>query len=277
MDKSVTPGDNLLTPGSYPAEQRPEPWVEDMRRAAPIPQGTDSKAWPVRHHCTRADVGGASDMSFAGAGSGACCASVPLRRSARPSGHQDVPDHRTLPRLRRPAQDVGDWRRLLPVIWQSGPWKQDLIDLFETCERQYRDLGDLAERGWWEDAVRAQQVQKAVFVSAFIVRKLIESFRLSVQAESESLQVLAFPLREPERLQHASNWDDLHRWYDLDAGRAQTVPLRTWPTGPYIRSPSLPRLTKRTTSPAFTSTPTAPGERSSCVSTGPNTGVRCRS
>ena len=70
------------------------------------------------------------------------------------------------------------------------------------------------------------QMEKAVFLSAFIVRKLLESQQLSMQAESLSLVVLAHEPATSSAVPDAMHWDQVERYYDLEAGREETVLIR---------------------------------------------------
>ena len=111
-------------------------------------------------------------------------------------------------------------------MWQSGPWKMELRRLVDRCERQYQQMSRVPLHGWWEDAVQLMQLEKAVFFSAFIVRKLAESGRLSMQAEALAVPVKTFSARDPAMAPDPGNWDQLERFYNLDAGREQSVPMR---------------------------------------------------
>lgn len=111
-------------------------------------------------------------------------------------------------------------------MWQSGPWKMELRRLVDRCERQYLQMSRVPLRGWWEDAVRLMQLEKAVFLSAFIVRKLVESGRLSMQVEALAVPVTTSPARDPAMAPDPENWKQLERFYDLRAGREESVPMR---------------------------------------------------
>lgn len=112
------------------------------------------------------------------------------------------------------------------MMWHSGPWKLELIRMVDRCERQFVQMGRLRGQTWWEDAVRMQQVEKMVFLSAFIVRKLADSRVLSVQVEDAQILVESFSLRSPNWVPDSMNWERLDQHYDLAAGRSERVPMR---------------------------------------------------
>jgi hypothetical protein len=112
------------------------------------------------------------------------------------------------------------------MMWQSGPWKLELYRLVLGCERKYNKLSRLRNGGWWEDAVQGMQMEKAVFLSAFIVRKLIDSNRLSMQVEEPQTQVQIHALLDPDVAPDSMNWEKIERFYDLDDAHVRSVPLR---------------------------------------------------
>jgi hypothetical protein len=112
------------------------------------------------------------------------------------------------------------------MMWQSGPWKLELYRLVLRCERQFNQLSRVRDQTWWEDAVQNLQMEKAVFLSAFIVRKLIDSNRLSMQVEESQAQVQIHPPLDPEIAPDSMNWEKIERFYDVDHPDVQSVPLR---------------------------------------------------
>jgi hypothetical protein len=111
-------------------------------------------------------------------------------------------------------------------MWQSGPWKLELGRLIRRCEDTYVQMSRMREQTWWEDAVQTMQMEKAVFLSAFITRKLVDSERLSMQVEATTLRVEAFLARDPDIAPRPDNWENLDRFYDLDKGHARDVQMR---------------------------------------------------
>jgi hypothetical protein len=80
-------------------------------------------------------------------------------------------------------------------MWESGPWKQELFRTVHRCEREFAALGRLRRPSAWDEAVRGQRAEKAVFLSAFIIRKLMDSDRLSVQVADSEVPVRRSPAR----------------------------------------------------------------------------------
>jgi hypothetical protein len=117
-------------------------------------------------------------------------------------------------------------RKLLVMMWESGPWKLELYRLVLRCERQYNQLSRVPHKDWWEGAVQTMQMEKAVFLSAFIVRKLIDSNRLSTQVEESQTQVQIHPLLDPAVAPDFMNWEKIETFYDLDHAHVRSVPLR---------------------------------------------------
>jgi hypothetical protein len=94
------------------------------------------------------------------------------------------------------------------------------------CERQFNQLSRVRNQTWWEDAVQNMQMEKAVFLSAFIIRKLIDSDRLSKQVEKSGTPVEIHLLRDPDAAPDSMNWEKIDDFYDLDHAEMRSVPLR---------------------------------------------------
>jgi hypothetical protein len=123
----------------------------------------------------------------------------------------------------------GDPPRLgqtVSVIWESAPWKVDLIRTVDMCESQFSRMSRVKHLSSWAAVVRDQQVEKAVFLSAFIVRKLMDSHRLSAEVEDGEVHVKMFPPGTAERVPDSLNYDRLTDFYDMEKGRRASVPLR---------------------------------------------------
>jgi hypothetical protein len=70
------------------------------------------------------------------------------------------------------------------------------------------------------------QMEKAVFLSAFIIRKLIDSNRLSEEVEKSKTPVQIHPLTDPDAAPDSMNWEKIDDFYDLDHAEMRSVPLR---------------------------------------------------
>jgi hypothetical protein len=111
-------------------------------------------------------------------------------------------------------------------MWESGPWKQELFRTIERCEREFAALGRLPRPSAWDAAMRGQRAEKAVFLSAFIIRKLMDSGRLSIQVEDSAVPVLRSSVRADQGAPDLMNWEQLDRFYDIDNGLKAAVRLR---------------------------------------------------
>jgi hypothetical protein len=98
--------------------------------------------------------------------------------------------------------------------------------MVRRCEENYLQMGRMHNGTWWHDAARSMQAEKAVFISAFIVRKLSESGQLSVQVEDLKIDVTAYPLRSSDDVPDSLNWEEITEFYDIEQGKAEEVPIR---------------------------------------------------
>jgi hypothetical protein len=97
------------------------------------------------------------------------------------------------------------------MIWESGPWKQQLL-------RDAGKLRKLAQAKLNLDECERELVQfeRLAFMTAYSMRKLWESGKLSMSWNAARLPCVRFPLKGeiPDRL----NWHRLDRHYDLSKG-----------------------------------------------------------
>jgi hypothetical protein len=114
--------------------------------------------------------------------------------------------------------------------------------MVDRCERQFVQMGRLRNLTTWDEAVRSQQIEKAVFLAAFIVRKLADSYRLSVQMEEAQVPVDVFSILSAELMPDSWSWDQLDRFYDMALSERQRVPLRhlvNWIIHSYVFIPEV--------------------------------------
>lgn len=94
------------------------------------------------------------------------------------------------------------------MIFESYPWKQDL--------RRCRNLivkYNTAEHFEKDDEATYTVIEKAIFYSAFIIRKLIDcGGKLSDEAENYSLRVFSIQPLKPVDLLHRWPEEDSHDW-----------------------------------------------------------------
>lgn len=92
------------------------------------------------------------------------------------------------------------------VIFESGPWRRDLIRDAATLER------------WLAKKVsesRSIIIEKKVFLAAYAMRRLLQSDKLSSSTETKNIRVDRFPSVKP--LEKRDRWK-LHEHYDFEAG-----------------------------------------------------------
>lgn len=94
------------------------------------------------------------------------------------------------------------------MIFESYPWKQDL------CRRRNLIVKyNTAEHFEKDDEATYTVIEKAIFYSAFIIRKLIDcGGKLSDEAENYSLRVFSIQPLKPVDLLHRWPEEDSHDW-----------------------------------------------------------------
>lgn len=103
------------------------------------------------------------------------------------------------------------------MIWESGPWRAELgriADRLEAWQVEF-DIED--------DQVAFEQERDA-FLSAFMLRKLIEAHKLPDSLVASPIHLDAYPLlndRVPDHL----NWDRVDEFYDWDHPERRTLTL----------------------------------------------------
>ena len=101
------------------------------------------------------------------------------------------------------------------MIYESHPWKQDLLRRKRLIQKYNR-----AEFYDEEDDRAYTVIEKAIFYSAFIIRKLIDCDRLSTEADEWQVQIEKYPaLKEFNKIHHFVD-EDSHDW---ENGRGITV------------------------------------------------------
>ena len=102
----------------------------------------------------------------------------------------------------------------------------DLWRIVDRCERQFHSMSQVHNLPDWQYSVRDQRLEKAVSLSAFIVRKLMDSYRLSTQVEDGSIEITRYPICQSGRAPDSMKWDRIDKFYELDSGVAGAAPLR---------------------------------------------------
>jgi hypothetical protein len=102
------------------------------------------------------------------------------------------------------------------MIWESQPWRDELARIADRFE-SWRESYDL------DDEQVAFEQERDAFLSAFIVRKLIEARKLSNSLLAATVTTDAFPLidRAPDHM----NWHRLGEFYDWERVVSTTLNL----------------------------------------------------
>lgn len=109
------------------------------------------------------------------------------------------------------------------MISQSHIWKDDLErQIFEI--RQMLRHVQREERELTED--EAYRLERFLFISSFIMRKLLDAGKLSDEMKGESVPVVVYPRKHPETAIWWSNNHHLDYFYDLENGLQRRVGLQ---------------------------------------------------
>jgi len=109
------------------------------------------------------------------------------------------------------------------MILESHVWKNELNKDLQTVKRRLHKA-----KISWEQKDRelaTVSIEKFAFMSAFIVRKLIESKKLSDEFESMSVQVQEFRQDNLEPTIHFMNRHRIDKFYDLENGSKTALPV----------------------------------------------------
>jgi hypothetical protein len=102
------------------------------------------------------------------------------------------------------------------VIWESWPWKRELARLAAKMRRR------MVQRRWSEASLAI--LERDVFVTGFAIRKLLDSHKLSDEAESIGIPATAHAARG--RAVDIMNWHRIDELYDLGASHKLVISLR---------------------------------------------------
>ncbi|SRR5260370_13138273 len=99
------------------------------------------------------------------------------------------------------------------MIWESGPWKNELLANARLLE-QYAKSKRRSER-------RSFCIERAIFLSAYVMRKLWESGKLSSSWEKRKVSCIFHPpkTRKPDRL----SWHRIGEHYRLDTSKPDSL------------------------------------------------------
>ena len=98
-----------------------------------------------------------------------------------------------------------------------------LDESFPYKRQMRRELGAVRNKPIAEDETAWVRLERFVFWSAFVIRKLSEAKKLSDEFEAERFQIRRFPRIDPDDLQDFMNADKIDRFYDLGRPESRTV------------------------------------------------------
>ncbi len=102
------------------------------------------------------------------------------------------------------------------MIWESGPWK-------DAIRSDATNLRDSINHG--NDDGTLAKIERIVFVSAYSIRRLIESNKLTQRCLEHSVRCDKFPAisgKDPDHL----NWHHIDRFFDLEKPEMTSVGIK---------------------------------------------------
>ena len=100
------------------------------------------------------------------------------------------------------------------MIWESHPWRDELERIADRFDSWREDCND-------EDEQTSFEQERDVFLSAFILRKLIDAKKLPNSLVAATIDVDAYPLIE--RVPDHMNWHRLEEFYDSERRGTRTL------------------------------------------------------
>lgn len=105
------------------------------------------------------------------------------------------------------------------MTWESWPWKRDLARQGDVLQKR------IQQRRWSEAS--CANVERDIFLSAYVVRKLLEAGKISDEVETTSLRAVEYSLRKGCTVD-IMNWHKLDELYDLSSGTETVVNIREY-------------------------------------------------
>lgn len=100
------------------------------------------------------------------------------------------------------------------MIWESQPWKDGLLADADTVESLHLN-----------DEASGVAFEKAIFLTGFAVRKLLEAKKLTDRVSDVDVKCTKYPLLDAARVPDLMNWHRLDEFYDFTKPRKATVKL----------------------------------------------------
>ena len=98
-----------------------------------------------------------------------------------------------------------------------------LDESFPYKQQMRRELASVRRKSIAEDEKAWVRLERFVFWSTFVTRRLAEAKKLSDEFEAERFQVRRFPRIDPDDLQDFLNADQIDRFYNLGRPESRTV------------------------------------------------------
>lgn len=103
------------------------------------------------------------------------------------------------------------------MIAESYPWKRDLLRDADIIERWAAKKTD--------SEYRSMLLEKKVFLSAFVVRKLIEDYKLTDNIKEHSIPCRVYPARGTDV--DIMNWYKIDEHYDLSSQQRADISIKS--------------------------------------------------
>ncbi|MFC1717388.1 hypothetical protein ACFL6S_27255 [Candidatus Poribacteria bacterium] len=113
------------------------------------------------------------------------------------------------------------------MIWESRIWKEELQKELDGFTKLLDEF-DYDESDDWDNYVHYNlQMEKFFFVCAFIVRKLMESYKLSDELEAQKIHCVRHKrIEDDDTFVDFINYHHIDRFYDLDKSEEYELELR---------------------------------------------------
>jgi len=104
------------------------------------------------------------------------------------------------------------------MIFESHPWKKDIL-----AAAKFLKWASTAAREWDEE--RDYEFEKSVFVGAYAIRKLLDSYKVTDKTAGLSVPVSLYNKRKGAKPDILNRYD-LHKLYVLTHPKKEQLPLR---------------------------------------------------
>lgn len=101
------------------------------------------------------------------------------------------------------------------MIWDSYPWKRYLYKIANYLEKQSK------QKKWRKESDFI--LEKNIFQSAYIIRKLFDTFKLTYNLRNYSIPIIKYP-----NIKHADqmNWHNIYKFYNFENGTNENLNIQ---------------------------------------------------